>query len=107
MKIGDFFYFDPLKRIKNVRPGYEAESIGTLPVLYDGDMFLLSDLATLASARNIVKASVAGCPELIMPITHACQENFKRATIFLRFFNTKIRSNDMFHLHSDIFKGGN
>ena len=65
-----------LERIKNVRPGFEAETIGELPVLYDGDLFILSDLATIASARNIVKASVAGCPELIMPITHACQENF-------------------------------
>jgi hypothetical protein len=41
-----------------------------LPVLYDGDYFILSDLATLATNRNIVKASVSGCPELVQPITH-------------------------------------
>jgi len=32
----------------------------------------LEDLATLAASRSIVKASVAGCPELVQPISQAC-----------------------------------
>ena len=47
----------------------EAETVGQLNVLYDGDIFCLEDLATLAASRNIVKASVAGCPELVQPIS--------------------------------------
>jgi len=52
----------------------EAETVGQLNVLYDGDIFCLEDLATLAASRNIVKASVAGCPELVQPISQACQK---------------------------------
>ena len=65
-----------MEKIETLRPGYEAESIGDLPVLYDGDYFTLSDLATLATSRNLVKASVAGCPELVLPITHGKIETF-------------------------------
>ncbi|CBY41402.1 unnamed protein product [Oikopleura dioica] len=52
----------------------EAGTVGQLSVLYDGDVFCLEDLATLAASRSIVKASVAGCPELVQPISQACQK---------------------------------
>merc|ERR1712130_55900 len=69
-----------LAKINAIQGGFEAETIGDLTVKYDGDIFTLADLATLASSRNIVKASVAGCPELIMPIIQACTAANLQAT---------------------------
>jgi len=75
----DFFHIEhqiqttfdeEIEKIENVRPGIEASSIGQLSVLFEGDTFPLEDLATIATSRNVAKASVAGCPELVQPIMH-------------------------------------
>ena len=75
-----------LAKINAIQGGFEAETIGELSVKYDGDVFTLADLATLASSRNIVKASVAGCPELIRPIIQGfCRVKFNATLSYIKY----------------------
>ena len=68
--------YDPVfKKINSISRGWTEDTIGSMPVLFDRDLFQLSDITEIVVQGNKVVASLAGQTEFEKPIQSACIKN--------------------------------
>ena len=96
--------------IDNLTPGYDADTIGQMTIVYDGDFYRLDDFAEIVVSGKQAMVSLAGQSEVIPAIRAACGKNNlpcadkgETMTIKLPPMTTQIRKNKI-KAANDCFK---